>query len=523
MTDLAVEDTLSESVLRSTLRYERDPKVSLEVSAEGAYNRLDTESLFRSDGRAIPLPAGNVVVSERRGELGTLATWKPGPTFSLTGAVKLETSSLTAGGDLDLHRRLTYLKPRIVLAWSPNDRMQLRLRGEHEVNQIRFQNFVAQYEAGLGTVRAGNPNLRPRRAWVGEAALERQFWTGASVVLTLRHFRLKDVVEQRPLAAFGNAIAIGNIGDGEMTEASTTATLPLKRLGLHGMNLKATATWRTSEVTDPTTGDPRRLSGMSSFLGEAHFSHDLPNWKITWGVDAIYLGPAAVYRPTIFERVGAQVKVSAFVEYRVREDLNLRVEGFNLNDEHTPWVIDTFSGLRGSAPLRYIEERRMGWAPRCSSGCERPSNKKSARRWRSEPLGVAELLFVDLVDLDLRGIERQHALDPLGRGVGMLVAPGDVFVEFAVDLHGVVGRVALVLAVAGGGALRQEAGLHVLAGEEEGLGPVGLLQHDRLVGVGDDMAGGLHAHPHLVARELEGVVRAGDLHGARPTELNLRA
>ncbi|HTI67579.1 MAG TPA: TonB-dependent receptor [Caulobacteraceae bacterium] len=362
-TGLTEKDTLSETVARGTLCFNRDATLSLEASAEGAFNSLDTDSAFTSDGRPVRVPAEDVAVSERRGEFGVLATWKPSKTFSLTPGLKVETSGLQARGDVNLERDLTYLKPRAVLSWSPDARTQIRLRGEHEVSQISFQNFTASVDTGAGLVRAGNPDLRPRRAWVAEAVVERQFWTGGSLVLTLRQSALRDVVDQLALPQFGGAVAIGNIGDGDQTDLIVALTLPLKRLGLQGMNLKGTATLRRSEVTDPTTGDRRRVSGQSALAAELHFSHDLPRWKINWGIDVFYNGPSAAYRPANVERVGGWARVSAFVEHRLRPDLVLRVEGFNLVDAKPRLVEEAYGGLRSAAPLLYSETRRNGDAP----------------------------------------------------------------------------------------------------------------------------------------------------------------
>ncbi len=249
------------------------------------------------------------------------------------------------------------------MAWTPDKKTQIRLRGEHEVNQIGFGNFISVIEPITGLPRAGNPDLRPRRAWVGEAVLERQFWTGASFVLTARRMALRDVVDQRPLAAFGGAAAIGNIGDGSQTELAATVTLPLKRLGLDGMNLKATGTRRWSEVTDPTTGEPRRLTGQSAFVGDVHFSHDLPRLKLTWGVDVLYQGPFVLYRPTNLQRLGDLVRVNAFVEYRLTPDLNLRVEGMNLADVRQSIVVENYAGLRDRSPLVYVDARKLAYGP----------------------------------------------------------------------------------------------------------------------------------------------------------------
>lgn len=363
VTDLDESDTVSESVARTVLRYASSPKLTYEASAEGAYNRQTTDSLFRNQGVLTPIPAQNLTVDERRGEVGGLVTWKPSDKFSMTAAAKVETSDLKADGDFSLRRDLTYFKPRMVLAWSPDKKTQIRLRGEHEVNQVGFNNFVSAVEATTGLPRAGNPNLRPRRDWVAEVVVERQFWTGGSVVATLRRAAMRDVVDQLALAAFDGATAVGNIGNGDRTEFTATVTLPLKRLGLDGMNLKATGNWRWSEVSDPTTGQPRRLSGQSPFQGEVHFSHDLPRWKLTWGIDALYQGANVAYRPVTVQSVGDLLRVSAFVEYRLRQDLNLRVEAFNLSDAKQTWSVANYAGLRDRTLVSFTDGRRLGFGP----------------------------------------------------------------------------------------------------------------------------------------------------------------
>jgi outer membrane receptor protein involved in Fe transport len=345
-------------VARSTWRFKRDDRLTLEASAEGALNALDTRSDFASDGAPVALPTGDVDIRERRAEFGTLATWKPVDDISLTAALKLETSTLSSERDVVLERSLTYLKPRLLLAWTADEKTQVRLRLEREVGQIAFNNFVASVEVGAGLVRVGNPDLRPRTAWVGEAVVERQFWTGGSVVLTARRLEIQDVVDLAPLPQFGGALGVANIGDAVQSEFVATITLPLKRVGLDGVSLKGGATYSDSRVTDPTTGTPRPLGG-SNFRADAHFAHDLPMWKLNWGVDAFYYGEGIRYRPTTVETFQGHLQLSAFVEYRAKPDLTLRLEGSNLTNPRSSWRVDTYAGPRGSAPLLYTEERRM--------------------------------------------------------------------------------------------------------------------------------------------------------------------
>jgi hypothetical protein len=350
------DELRTEAVLRSTLRWTRDETLALEGAAEGAFNVMDARSLQVVDGVTQLLPAGDVRVAERRADVGVTLTWKPPGIAGLTAALRAETSNLKASRDVNLERTLTYLKPRLVFTLSPNARTQIRLRWEHEVNQIAFSSFASVVEFS-GLVRSGNPDIKPRRAWVGEAVLERQFWTGGSLVLTVRTQAIRDAVDSMLIPGFGDAVQIGNIGGGRWTDAIATVTLPLKRVGLNGMMIKGTINRRWTEVTDPTTLTPRSMPTLP-WLGELHLAHDLPRWKVNWGVDYVYEGLDQLVRPAVIETFPVYFAFSAFVEYRPRPDITLRAEAFNLNDIRQHQVVAYFEGPRPS-PVRYVDTRRL--------------------------------------------------------------------------------------------------------------------------------------------------------------------
>lgn len=358
VTGLAVNDTLSESIARLSWRFKRDDTLSVELSAEGALNDLDTRSDYVADGVPRALPSGDVDVAETRADVGGLVTWKPGASQTLTAALRAETSTLTSARDVVLRRSFTYVKPRLVYAWTVDPRTQLRLRLEREVGQVAFGNFVASLEIATGLVRSGNPDLRPRSAWVGEAVLERQFWTGASLVLTARRLAIRDVVDYRILPELGGAVAVANIGEGRQTDLIASVTLPLKRLGLDGMSFKGGATWFRSSVIDPVTGVERRIGGQSPVVADAHFVHDLPDWKLTWGVDAAYTARSVRPRPTTVEVFGDWLKLSAFVERRFSSKLTGRIEATNLLNPRPLWQVANYAGPRNAAPLLYTDARR---------------------------------------------------------------------------------------------------------------------------------------------------------------------
>jgi hypothetical protein len=354
MTDFRVDDTQSEHVARATLRFKKDETFTLESSVEGAFNGLTAATSLISDGVPVALPAANVRIRENRGEAGLLAQWKPNARYGLTAALKVETSTLTSTGDVNLTRGLSYAKPRIVGTWNPGKTTQVRLRGEREVGQINFFNFIANNEFGTGIVRAGNPNLKPQTAWVAEGTVEQQFWTGASAVLTVRQKALRDVVDVRFVGTSG-AVGVDNIGHGTQTDVVVTLTLPLKTVGWNGAMLKGSYSKNLARVDDPTNGRRRRMSDWLRTMAELHFAYDLPRRKLNVGFDAYYRGRLRLYRPASWEGPEAWTRVAAFVEYRPRSDLIARFELNNLIDGGPRFTSAVYAGARDLTPLLYID------------------------------------------------------------------------------------------------------------------------------------------------------------------------
>jgi hypothetical protein len=360
----AQDDAETETVLRNVLRYKKSDQLTLEASAEGAYNTVDTSSARVVGGVPQVLPIANVRVEEKRGDAGVKLTWKPNDRYSLDAAMKVEGSRLTATGDADLVRPFTYWKPRVVLAWSPDKSTQLRLRAEHEVGQVAFVNFVTYTEFYSGQFRVGNPNLRPQRAYVAEAVLERRFWSTGNLSLTLRRQALRDVVDVAPvISSTGVYGIITNIGDGRETDVVVNLTVPLKRIGLNDTLIRGVLNRNRRRVTDPLDGRLRPLSQQAGVTAELHLAQDLPRWKLNWGFDAFYRGAYVLYRPLGNEASDAWPRLNLFVEYRPTASLNLRAEVQNIELKRPALTAEVYGGLRDRSALLYRDERRFSVGP----------------------------------------------------------------------------------------------------------------------------------------------------------------
>jgi outer membrane receptor protein involved in Fe transport len=354
----ALDNETGERIARGVLKFRKTETLSFELGGEGAFNWLESATGYTVDGVAIPLPAANVRVEEKRGELFGKAVWRPSPRWTVEGGLRAEGSAISSEGDVALEKTLYFWKPRLALSWAPDAKTQVRATVERSVGQLDFGDFVASSSLTTGQVTAGNPDLEPEQAWVVEASIERRFWSSGAIVATVRHSALSDVVDRAPSYA-GTAIfdAPANIGDGTKDELTLNLTLPLERLGVPRAQLKTEATWRKSEVTDPTTGEKREISDLRPLEWEAHLTHDLPQWKVNWGVD-VYSGfRETSYRFDEVSTFKLKTYVTPFVEWKPQPDLSIRAEMGNATERGLRRTRTVYDGPRGGNPVRFTDDR----------------------------------------------------------------------------------------------------------------------------------------------------------------------
>ncbi|MDP3855055.1 TonB-dependent siderophore receptor [Phenylobacterium sp.] len=350
----------SETIGRGVLKHQYNADLSFELGAEGALNQLDSQTRYLSNGVAIPLPAANVTVEETRGQAFTKASWRASPAWTFEGGLRYEASSISSEGDVVLEKSLKFAKPRLAATWQATPKTQVRLRFERVVGQLNFDDFVADSSLSTGVVTAGNPDLDPEQAWVSEAAVEQRFWDNGVVMLTYRHSALTDAIDRAPIFTATSVYdAPSNIGDGTKDELILNLTVPLERFGLKGAQFKGESIWRQSEVTDPTTGEMREISDLRPLEWEATFSHDLPRWKATWGVDVFGGWRETSYQFNQIHTVKLKTFVKPFVEVRLQPDLLLRVEVFNATERGIRSTRTVYAGPRNTSPIAYVDDRDL--------------------------------------------------------------------------------------------------------------------------------------------------------------------
>jgi hypothetical protein len=372
----AEHSVAGESIGRATLRYTLSPTLSFEGGAEGAFNSLEIDSDYTENGVAVLLPAADVTIEEERGEAFATANWRLNPKFAVEAGIKVEVSTISQSGDTNLSKSFTYPKPRLIATWTPTAVDQVRIRIEREVGQLNFRDFASSISLSTGgVVTAGGADLEPDKTTVFEAAYERKFWKDGAVTIKVTHEEITDatdrirvldiascplvggVADTRSLDC--NFDAPGNIGEGTSDAIEVSTSIPLGRFGISGGLLRADLAWTRSEVTDPTTGDKRRISGQSPFSGDIHFSQDLPRYHLQWGADAGLGYTERYYRFDRIDELELQTWLSMFAEWKPQPDISYRVEVQNLTNRDLVRSRRLYDAPRDTGSVRYAENRPL--------------------------------------------------------------------------------------------------------------------------------------------------------------------
>ncbi|MBX3486017.1 TonB-dependent siderophore receptor [Phenylobacterium sp.] len=358
--NFALRRESSETIGRSVLKHRPSDRLSFEGGGEIAINELDSVTSLFVNAAPINLPAADVRVKEERIEAFAKAVWRPTDAWTFDGSVRYERSHISSAGDVVLGKTLQYVKPRLFVTWAPGATTQVRFRAEREVGQLDFDDFVAKADFASGSgVNAGNPDLDPEQAWVGEAAIEQRFWASGSVTLTFRHSEIQDVVDRGPVFAPNGGVfdRPENIGDGTKDELGVQFSIPLQRVGVTGGLLKGEVTRRWSSVTDPTTGRKRGISNLRPVEWEATYTQDVPAWKLTYGVDAFGGFEETAYSFNRIRYRKLHTFVRPFIEYRPRPDWNLRLEIPNATARNLKITVLNYPGPRNAGGAPSLEDR----------------------------------------------------------------------------------------------------------------------------------------------------------------------
>ena len=340
-----------ETIARAALRYHASPELTFEAGSEGAYNSLDGHTSLSVNGVPQTVVGSDAHVHELRGELFTQASWHLTPAWSVEAGTHAEFSTIVARGVTP--RSFAFLKPRVLVSWSPFEGHQLRARVEKVVGQLDFSNFIATTST-LNGLSAGNAALKPDHRWQYEGDYEWHFWDKGALLLSYLHEDISDLVDFIPL---GNGQdGPGNIPKAVNDQYDVEFSLPLDKLGLDGGQFKGTMLWRASALADSVTGEIRSISGVNSRRVKFDYLQDIPalNSSLDIGFQLPFVRPT--YRIAQVQKLRVSKYMYLSWDYRPEPSLDILFQANNFGPYHGEFETDFYAGPRNLAALSQIND-----------------------------------------------------------------------------------------------------------------------------------------------------------------------
>ncbi|MEM6575609.1 MAG: TonB-dependent receptor, partial [Pseudomonadota bacterium] len=362
----------TESIARLEFDYAGFEGHLIEAAVEGTVNRLDSEFELRLNENGVlvaqDVPGAITEVEEERTDLTLSDSFSVGP-VAVDLTLAAEFSTITQTGGFADERDFTFFKPGLILTYAPTEAIQYRFNAQREVGQLNFNDFVSAADLGDVELALGNPALAPESTVALQASLERRFGELGVFTLTAFHDDISDVQDLLPLE--GVLEVPGNIGDGTRSGLNATATLPLDTVGLANARLDFSGEWQTSSVTDPLTGEDRRLSGERRWEGNIAFRQDLTARKFAWGGDVSFFDDSPQFGLDERDNFQRGVDLDAFVETRAVGTLRIRLGFENILGTGTERRREVFNGPRSSGVGAVNGARAGGTTPHVGVGQNR--------------------------------------------------------------------------------------------------------------------------------------------------------
>jgi outer membrane receptor for ferrienterochelin and colicins len=364
----------TEGILRSSYTWPFTAKQTLELGAEGARNTLtqDLRVFFDLDSNGlveeVPIPTAHAFVKELRGEAFANHNWSIIDNLSLESSLNFEVSQISNNYPFSPKATYKFLKPRADLRYDLSSADQVRFKIERTISQLQFANFVPTFDVVDSEIDAGNPDLRPEKAWLYEAAHQHRLPNRQGVLEGRVFYKdIQDHIDKFVIRREANGdpvSASGNIGNAKVYGAEAKVGVKLAWLGLPdvGIDLRYLRQW--SETTDPFTGQKRDVQNLWTDELDATFRHDITAWGFSYGTTFKMTEGRQVFsdaRVLRFYERGPRLE--AFVEKTLPYALTLRIEGYGLMPKHNReyqqrflYVNDAANGIL-SRTERYTEIR----------------------------------------------------------------------------------------------------------------------------------------------------------------------
>jgi outer membrane receptor for ferrienterochelin and colicins len=318
-----------ESVARAEYRW-KGGKADWQISAEGAFNYLDSESAFFRLQMPGTVSTDAARIEEKRAQM-ILSYGRPiAKDLTLQATLGGEFSELGVSGPNGNARKYIRPKGSVSLAWKASPVLDVSAKLQRKVLQLNFYDFLASVDVRNNNNNAGNALLVPPQSWLLNLEANRSLGKAGSIKAKLDFEAISDIVDRIPITA--TTESPGNIeGLGKRVRAEISGSILLDMLGIKGGKLDIFGAWQKTSLRDPLTGATRPFSNRGKTAWNLEYRHDIPASDWAYGGFAEDGENYGFYRLDYYTReyrTGPMVGI--FLEHK--DVLGLKVRGtvFNL-------------------------------------------------------------------------------------------------------------------------------------------------------------------------------------------------
>ena len=360
----------TETLGRGVLRFPTRANFTFDISSEMGKNTLDSRAAL--NGQPIGQNS-NIGVEELRAETAANLRWQAHPKIRVEVGARYETSTISTTAAGSASKDLAYLKPRLLVSWTPTSAQQVSFRAEKEASQLSFNDFTASAQLQNGTTVGGHADIVPDQSTTSE--LGSQWRAGRSSYAATYTYRDRLDIIDRNLVSYtcptpsllDDPAATttcytetnDNVGNGSFQSLGVSGSIPLNRFGIPGGLLNARVMWTMTEMIDPTTQRSRAISNSAPMMWMAQFTQDLPARNLKWGLSSGFQSHSYQFRPRELNiRVG-QPSLNTFIEYKMARVGVLRLEAQNLTDRRSVPIRAVYGSsgpdTRATSALDFVE------------------------------------------------------------------------------------------------------------------------------------------------------------------------
>ncbi|NKB32686.1 MAG: hypothetical protein GKR91_06275 [Pseudomonadales bacterium] len=289
-----------EEIIRSSYTRDIFDGQDIEFGIERAVTTLDsnlalgvldpTGTTSPDFGGLVPVPVDNAnsTVEEVRYEPFVIHNWILNDRMSLESTLLYEQSEITQSGDVSNQRDFDFIKPKVDFRYDLTPSIQLRGSIEKVVEQLRFSDFVADTDNNDedSNVAAGNSEIRQEWYWNYNFNAEYRLPNDAGVIDgQIFYHDHRDKIERLDVTVTEDMLlsANGNIGDGHMYGIRLNGSVRMNMINIPNLLVSARITAQDSKITDPFTGEDRRMLHHGRGSASLSFRHDIPSYSLNWG------------------------------------------------------------------------------------------------------------------------------------------------------------------------------------------------------------------------------------------------